>query len=695
MYATLDALVNDLDALARDLWWSWQPDAKDLFRDLDPTLWSEVNHNPIALLARLDTDRLAERRSALAVDSRLVHLKRQRDLYRSREGAGGRRSGPLGARPVAYFSAEFGLHESLPIYAGGLGVLAGDHLKAASDLGVPLVGVGLLYAHGYFRQSVDGEGRQQETYGEIGIPQLPLSRATRPDGEILYIEVPTSSGVLHAAVWEVPVGRTRLFLLDADVEANSEADRQLTATLYGGDNETRLRQEILLGQGGLIALEALGIRPGVLHLNEGHSALVTLEDAAMRMDRDGLDVHTALRLTRQRTTFTTHTPVPAGHDRFDAGLVETHLSHLAGRLGLDLQGLMDLGRVQTGNHDETFCMTVLALKCSSRANGVSALHGHVSREMWQGLWPGRPENEVPIGHVTNGVHLGTWLAPQMAGAYERHLPRDWQEQAHLEATWADVENLDPAALWEAHQVMRHRLVEFVRRRTGQPGLLDPAALTLGFARRFATYKRAVLLMQDPDRLAALLGAEGRPLQFVFAGKAHPKDEPGKGFIQAIHQAAKDHRFEGRIVFLEDYDIGVARNLVAGVDGWVNNPRRPMEACGTSGQKVLMNGGLNISILDGWWAEAYDGRTGFAIGDDRAHVDNEVQDARDAESLYQVLENQVVPLFYDRDARGVPQGWVKRMKRALVQHAWRYSAGRMVLDYLDSYYVPAGGGATRG
>jgi glycogen phosphorylase len=687
-------LFDRLSQLAHNYWWCWQPEVVGIFRDLDPQLWTEVNHNPILMLKRLDRQSVAKRSREMAIESRVLYVRRRLDEYLGGEGTYGRHNaGPILARPVAYLSAEFGIHESLPVYAGGLGILAGDHVKAASDLGIPLVGVGLFYVEGYFRQHLDEKGRQQEAYGETNVDLVPMRRATDASGAPLRISVETPSGPLYAEIWRTEVGRNSLILLDANVEGNSAEDRALTARLYGGDNTVRLRQEILLGVGGLRALEALGIETSCVHMNEGHSALASLEAIRVRMQEDGLSFEDARREVAIRTVFTTHTPVEAGHDRFTAELVDAHLGALRESIGLSEKDFLALGRVDPEDETEKFCMTVLALKTSRLANGVSGLHGHVSRKMWQSLWPDRPEQEIPIGHITNGVHVLSWLAPQMYRVYERVLGPRWAHRMHDPEVWHGIEAVDDGEMWEAHQVLRSRLVDFARRRCGNDGVLDPSALTLGFARRFATYKRATLMFNEIDRLAAILNDPDRPVQILFAGKAHPKDEPGKAFIKRIRELSDDPRFAGKLVFIEDYDIGVGRTLVHGVDAWVNNPRRPMEACGTSGQKVVLNGGLNVSILDGWWAEGYDGTNGFAIGTERTHADPDVQDARDSESLYQTLENEVIPLFYDRDESGVPRGWVRRMKRALLTLAWRFSADRMLIDYLHRAYLPAAGGVS--
>lgn len=680
--------------LALNLWWTWQPDVIELFRDLDPPLWRSTNHNPIAMLLHLGDEDLRTRVIDHALEARLnFHYRRLQEYLASATWCD-QHAPMLRAEPIVYFSAEFALHESLPLYSGGLGALAGDFLKSASDLGLPIVGVGLYYAHGYFSQRLDDSGWQREDYGAVLNQNLPLVRAAAADGSDLTIQVPCGRDLLHACVWLAHVGRARILLLDTNVAANGDPRlRDLSSTLYGGDELVRMRQEILLGIGGLRALRALGIRPGVLHLNEGHSAFAMLERVRERMEEDGVSFDAALRDTAIQTVFTTHTPVAAGHDRFPSDLVEQELGWLRAALGIDLPRFLALGRVSPADEHERYCLTVLALKARQR-NGVSALHGHVARQMWQSLWPDRPEEEVPIGHVTNGVHALTWLAPSMKRVYETHLGHDWAHRQANPETWAPVVHVDDGELWEAHTVLRRELVEFVRRRTRAAPLLDPEALTVGFARRFASYKRATLLLTDIERLAALSADEQRPIQFLFAGKAHPRDDGGKQLIQQIVALTRDPRFAGRVVFIEDYDVNVARHLVRGVDLWLNTPARPQEACGTSGQKVVLNCGLNCSILDGWWAEAYDGENGFAIGSRDVHADWSVQWRRDAESLYDVLEHEVVPLFYDIDAVGVPRRWVERMKRAIVTLAWRFNADRMVEDYARACYLPAVGGLSR-
>ena len=607
---------------------------------------------------------------------------------------------------MAYFSAEFGIHESIPIYSGGLGILAGDHLKSASDLGIPLVGVGLYYDQGYFRQRLDGEGWQREEYVDVDHQLLPMEPAIR-DGVPVTVEIETRTGRIVARVWRIAVGRNTLLLLDSNVEGNSPEDRELTARLYGGDQRVRIRQELLLGIGGVRALAALGISPGVVHLNEGHSAFATLELVRRQMDVEGIGAEEAMRRVSSQLVFTTHTPVPAGHDRFAPWLLEEHLGPVRDALGLSPEAFHALGRVNPEDRHEEFCMTVLALKLSHRANAVSSLHGHVSRSMWRPLYPGWREERVPIGHITNGAHVSTWLAPQMRRVYERHLGADWAARSS-ESLWDAIDRIDDGELWETHQTLKTRLIHEVRRRTveqgkrrGEPAALlaqlhralSPDALTIGFARRFATYKRANLLLQDVDAIAALVNHPRRPVQLVFAGKAHPLDGPGKAVLQEIVRLTRDPRFVGKIVFIEDYDIDVGRYLVQGVDAWLNTPRRPLEACGTSGQKVVLNAALNLSILDGWWAEAFDGANGFAIGRGETHSSTHVHDRRDAVDLLSVLRDEVVPLYYDRDQDGLPREWIARVKRAIRTLGWRFSADRMVMDYVLKAYIPAAGGTS--
>ena len=702
-------LYDKCVALARNLWWSWHPEVINLFRELDPIRWRQLDHNPIALLAEFTPERLEARAAELVLYSRINQAYRLLKEYLAHQATWSKvHAGVLGSNPVVYFSAEFGIHESVPIYSGGLGVLSGDHIKSASGLGIPLMAVGLFYKQGYFKQQLDIDGYQHEEYILSRVENLPIESAVGADGKEIIVRIETRTGALLAKVWKMMVGRINLSLLDCDVDGNSPEDRELTSRLYGGDTRVRIRQELVLGVGGVKAIRAMGIHPGVYHLNEGHSSFAALEAVRGRMDEDGLPFDDAVREVARQSVFTTHTPVPAGHDRFDSALIEEHLGPLRDSLGISHDQLMGLGRVEPHNHGEPFCMTVLGLKLSRRANAVSALHGHVSRRMWKNLWSWKVEEDVPIGHITNGVHVPSWLAWQMQQLYDRIFPDKWFSRMGEPEIWQKIYEVDPGELWETHYALKNLLLQFVRRRTSRQcrrrgesdaavdmarNVLDPNILTIGFARRFATYKRADLLLSDLDRLLAMIGDPDRPIQIIFAGKAHPADDPGKGLIRKIANLRHDERLAGRIVFVEDYDINVCRHLIQGVDVWLNNPRRPLEASGTSGQKVVLNGGLNCSILDGWWAEAYDGQNGFAIGSGQSQSNDDITTARDAESLYRVLEEEVVPLFYDRDSDGLPHQWIRRMINSIGSLAWRFSSHRMVMDYTRNCYVPAAGGVS--
>ena len=710
---TLDRFIapaqERLWELARNLWWSWDHDAISLFRDLDPLRWRQLNQNPVSLLAEFPLAKLEARATELVLHSRINYAYRRLQEYLQADRTwGARHAGVLRPSPVAYFSAEFGIHESLPVYSGGLGVLSGDHIKSASDLAIPLVGIGLFYGQGYFRQRLDRNGWQQEEYLETDVNQLPMEIAIGKNGRPVSVQIDTRGGSIHAKVWRVKVGRCDLFLLDSDVEANTADDRKLTSRLYGGDSRARIRQELLLGVGGFRALKALGINPGVLHLNEGHSGFAVLEAIRSRMQEEGIGFDVAVPRVSREVVFTTHTPVPAGHDRFGSELIEEHLGPLRDELGLSTESLMGLGREKPSNQQETFCMTVLGLRLSRRANAVSALHGEVSRAMWIGLCPGKPEDEVPIGHITNGVHVPSWLAPQMFRLYDRHLGTNWHQYSSDAKIWEGIESVDDGELWETHLSLKSQLLEFVRRRAVEQAerryesrevlqrlgkVLSPDALTIGFARRFATYKRANLILADLESLASMVNDPKRPVQFVFAGKAHPHDEPGKKVLQQIAELMRNGLFTDKFVFVEDYDLNVGRYFVQGVDVWLNNPRRPLEASGTSGQKVVLNGGLNLSVLDGWWAEAYDGMNGFSIGTGRTHSNMNVHDKRDGEDLLRTLREEVIPLYYRRDRDGLPRGWIKRMKRTIRTLGWRFNADRMVMDYTQQCYVPAAGGTS--
>jgi starch phosphorylase len=710
---TLDRFIAPLQerlwALARNLWWSWDHNSASLFLDLDPARWSELNHNPVALLGEIPLAKLETRATELMLHSRVNYAYRRLLEYLEADRTwGARHAGVLRPHPVAYFSAEFGVHESLPVYSGGLGVLAGDHIKSASDLDIPLVGIGLFYGQGYFRQRLDVGGWQREEYLKTDVNQMPMEVAIGKGGVPVVVEIETRSGRIRAKVWRAKVGRRDLLLLDSDVEGNAPEDRQLTSRLYGGDLRIRIRQELLLGVGGLRALKALGISPGVLHLNEGHSGFAVLEAIRMRMEDEGIAFEAAVPRVSREVVFTTHTPVPAGHDRFDAALVEEHIGPLREALGLSQETLLGLGRESRRASTVIQKGSSALPEFSRRANAVSALHAEVSRAMWTTLFRNKLEDDIPIGHITNGVHVPSWLSPQMFRLYDRHLGTDWHQRSSEAKIWLGIDNVDDGELWETHLNLKSQLIEFVRRRAVDQAqrrgesrevlqrldrVLSPDALTIGFARRFATYKRANLILTDIERLASMVNDPNRPVQFVFAGKAHPLDEPGKRVLQQIAELMRDPKFRDKFVFVEDYDINVGRHFVQGVDVWLNNPRRPLEASGTSGQKVVLNGGLNLSILDGWWAEAFDGMNGFAIGTGRTHSNMSVHDARDGEDLLRTLRDEVIPLYYQRDGDGLPRGWIKRMKRTIRTLGWRFNADRMVMDYTQKCYLPAAGGTS--
>ncbi len=696
----METLQQKLQKLTQNLWWTWRPEVRSIFRDIDLNLYHRAHRNPLRVLREITPAFLEQRAAQVDITTRTDRALRQLHEYLNPVTTWGMvHAGTLQSRPVAYFCAEFGIHECLPIYSGGLGILAGDHLKGASNLGLPLVGVGLLYREGYTTQQLDASFWQHDVTEPYDIQDLPLEVGRDPQGNPVRISVELPGRLVWARVWEARVGRIRLILLDTRDDANSEEDKMLAARLYGGDQRMRIQQELLLGVGGSRALRALGITASVYHLNEGHSAFAILERARHRVQHDGLDPQQAIKECSQATVFTTHTPVDAGHDRFPADLAAEHLSSLAEGLHLPLHEVMGFGRVNPADGGAPFMPTVLALKHSRKANAVSALHGNVSRAMWNCLWPDRKEEDVPIGHVTNGVHTHTWLSSELNQLFQTHLGINWLDGIVRPDMWTKIESMDSAELWEIKQVLKARLIRLVRERGSklrernglaliEPPPLDPDALTIGFARRFVPYKRPDLLFRNLDRIAALVNNPHRPVNLVFAGRAHPADGPGKALIQRVGQFTEDPRFRNRVAFVENYNIHVGRNLYQGVDAWLNNPRRPLEACGTSGMKVVANGGLHISVLDGWWAEAYDGENGFAIGNGEIHANQDIQDERDFEALLSLLENEVVPMYYDRDAQGVPRHWMQRVKRSIRTLAWRFNADRMVMDYVRNCYLPA-------
>ena len=690
--------------LAYNLRWSWDHATIELFRRLDSDLWETSGHNPVRLLGTIDQARLEAAANDDGLLSHLDGVARHFDDYMAGQSTWFRRThGPVDTPQVAYFSAEFGLTECLSIFAGGLGVLSGDHLKSASDLGVPLVGVGLLYQQGYFRQYLNEAGWQQESYEENDFYTLPVCPARRSNGAPLTIELAFPGRTVTAQVWRAQVGRVPLYLLDTNLPINRPEDRDITDQLYGGDLDVRIRQELLLGLGGCRALQALGLEPPVCHMNEGHSAFLALERVRCLMERHKLSFAEAREAASAGLVFTTHTPVTAGHDYFPPDLMGHYLGDYAQTLGLPWDAFLALGRENPADGGAPFCMTVLALRMAAQANGVSRLHGEVSRQMWQGLWPGVPVTETPVGSVTNGVHFSSWISLEMKQLYDRYLGPRWREEPADETVWRRVADISAEELWRTHERRRERLVAFVRRRLrtqlerrraplaeveAAEEVLSSQALTIGFARRFATYKRATLLLRDPDRLARLLNDPERPVQILFAGKAHPHDEPGKELIRQIVALARRPEFRQRIVFLEDYDMAVARYLVQGCDVWLNTPRRPREASGTSGMKAAANGVLNLSVLDGWWDEAYRPDLGWAIGRAEVYADPAAQDQVEAEDLYEILEGDVVPTFYDRGNNGLPRRWIARIKASVGGLCHFFNTHRMVAEYTGRLYVPA-------
>jgi len=696
---SLPRRVRRLGEIAYNLWWTWSPEAQNLFMRLDPVLWESVNHNPVRLLRQLSRKRLAEAIADRRILDSYDRVVAAFDTYmRNNPGRDGQLpdwngDAPDGHPMVAYFSFEFGLTEALPMYAGGLGVLAADHLKEASDMGLPMVGVGFLYLNGYFRQRITEDGWQEADYEHLNFNELPIIQVTDATGAPLILSVELPGRRVYFHTWKAQVGHVSLYLLDTDVAENLPKDRVLTQRLYSPDPETRINQEIVLGIGGVRVLRALGIDPAVWHMNEGHSAFSTLE-RARELVKQGMSFAEAREHVRRTTVFTTHTPVPAGNDRFPIWQIDQQLSGFWHELGLSREAFMALGA-----EEDFFGMTPLALYMSSKANGVSKLHGQVAREMWQWLYPNQP---VPISHITNGVHTATWLARRMRRLFDEYLGPAWYDHLDDESTWRLIYEIPDDELWAVRKHLKRKLAQFMRERArakwvthsqhpvqtiASGVLIDPNALTIGFARRFATYKRAALILRDVPRLLRLLNDPARPIQIIFAGKAHPNDEPGKRLLQELYRVVKNASTAGRMVFIEDYDMNVARHLVQGVDVWLNTPRRPYEASGTSGMKAALNGAINFSVLDGWWCEAYDGKNGWAIGEDKHYSDPEQQDREDCESLFRTLEEQIIPLYYDVDEDYIPRGWLQRVKASIATIAPRFSTRRMLKQYVRDMYAP--------
>lgn len=694
--------ISRLGELSYNLWWSWTPQARVLFRNLDLPLWRRTLHNPVQMLQEIEPAKL----EAAVADGEFMRRYNQVmllfDNQMKREGSWFNDNYPeLSDKIIAYFSFEFGLHSSLPIYSGGLGILSGDHAKEASDLGLPFVGVGFMYPQGYFRQRIPSHGWQEAFYQQLDMSKAPVLPVHKEDGSELRVTVNLDNRPVQVKVWHVQVGRNPLYLLDTDVDENEPWDRELSARLYSGDSETRIRQEIMLGIGGVRVLRALNIDPSAWHMNEGHSAFLTLELIREKVDA-GEDFETAREAVKRKAIFTTHTPVPAGHDAFNYHIVDKYFSGYWDRLGISREEFLTLGA-----HQEpwgmAFNMTVLALRLSGQANGVSKLHGKVSREMWNVVWPERDTEDVPISSITNGIHIPTWVAGEIHYIFNKYLGPGWREDRDDFTLWQRIAEVPDKELWDVHLVLKRKLLGYLREKvrsrwvegSNDPTqvltsgtLLDPEALTIGFARRFATYKRATLIFRDLERLRRILLDTHRPVQIIFAGKAHPADDPGKSLIQHIYNLAKHNQLGGRVAFIEDYDMHTSRYLKQGVDIWLNTPRRPREASGTSGMKTSLNGIPNFSVLDGWWVEGYNGANGWRIGDETELDNHDAQDDFDANSLYRTLEDEIVPLYYNRDRDNVPRGWVSIMRETIIHNSPMFSMHRMVKEYTNDLYINA-------
>ncbi len=695
--------INRLGELAYNLWWAWNPSALRLFSELDRPLWDSLNHNPIAFLHQIDHEILEQAAQNTYYTDEYDAVMQKFDTYMAAEDTWCTRECPDSLKgQVAYFSFEFGLHESMPFYAGGLGILSGDHLKEASDMGIPLTGVGFIYHQGYFVQKLTEDGWQETSYYHFDFEEMPIVALTEEDGTPLTVSVQLPEREVFARVWMIQVGRVPLYLLDSNVDKNTAHDRHLTARLYSNDLETRISQEILLGCGGVRLLKKLGENPTVWHMNEGHSAFLTLERVHQLIET-GMTFDEAAAEVKKSNVFTTHTPVPAGNDQFPLWLIDKYFPITWNDLGLTREQFVELGK-QVQSWGETFSMPVLAIKLSEKTNGVSELHGQVARKMWNFLWPEKKEKDVPITHITNGIHINSWLARRMRLLFDRYLGVSWYDNIDDTELWKRVDLIPDIEIWDIRRHLKRKLINYAietarakwSSESHQPSqviaggvLLDQYSLTIGFARRFATYKRANLIFSDYERLLKLITREDMPVQLIFAGKAHPADEPGKLLIQQVYRAAKDPRAQGRIVFLEDYDLNVAHLMVQGVDVWMNTPRRPNEASGTSGMKAALNGTLNFSVLDGWWCEGYNQKNGWVIGDDKEYADPNDQDKEDAESIYRILEDELIPLYYQTRTGGdLSEKWVSKIKESIRSCAPQFSTRRMLRQYMEEMYLPA-------
>jgi len=700
---SLPESLQDLKKIANNLWWCWEREAVELFLRLDRDLWEACHHNPVKLIGMIPQERLDALSKNAGYLSHLDRVRKKMETYMNAPRWYDSIDASEQPGKIAYFSAEFGIHECLPIYSGGLGILAGDHLKSASDLGLPLVGMGLLYRQGFFQQYLNNDGWQQEVYPENDFYNMPLTLMLGEDGRAIRFHVDIAGHDVVVQIWKVQVGRINLYLLDANLRCNRIEDRQITANLYGGDNEVRIRQEILLGIGGLTALKILDENPQVCHMNEGHAAFMSLERIRRVMEEHHVNFSQAREATVGGNVFTTHTPVPAGHDVFSPAMMEKYFSHYSRHFGLSWNDFLCLGRNQPDNRDEPFSMTVLALRLSSHRNGVSKLHGQVSREMCRSVWPWLPTAEVPVDSITNGIHVRSWISHEMSELYERYLGSGWNENPGNRAIFERIEHVPAEEIWRTHERRRERLVVFARhhlrsqlQRRGASlteiaaadEVLNPEALTIGFARRFATYKRGTLLFHDLERIKKILTSTDCPVQILFAGKSHPRDTAGKELIRKIVHLVREEPFRRRVVFLENYDINVARYLVQGVDLWLNTPRRGMEASGTSGMKVLANGGLNMSILDGWWCEGYHADVGWAIGQGESYEDTDYENEVESNAIYNLLEKEVIPAFYNRGSDNLPHTWIKMMKQSMCQLTPVFSTARMVSEYAQKSYLPS-------
>lgn len=695
--------IEKLDDISYNLWWSWNTDFLKLFKEIDIDLWEKSEKNPIKFLRFVSQDKLEAATKNQEFLNEYDKVVRDFEDYMDAKGTWFSKNYPNNQNDlIAYFSAEYGLDETVAIYSGGLGVLSGDHLKSSSDMGIPLVGVGLLYKNGYFQQEIDGEGKQKEIYKSVDLTTLPIKSVKGKDGKDLLVRLKFPNGDVFLKVWKIDVGRTELYLMDSDIDENKKEYRDITTTLYGGDQEMRIKQEIVLGMGGVSLLYELGLNPTVYHMNEGHSAFLTIELIKDVMKYKQVSFNIAKDIVSSKTVFTTHTPVKAGNDIFPIGLVEKYFDKYWERLGISKEEFLRLGMKPNDDMKQGFNMGILALKIAGKKNGVSKLHGAVSRELFSDVWPNVPANESPIEYVTNGIHTCTWLAPTVKRLYNDHLRPYWQDNIQNDDVWQDIYNIPDEELWKVHQSRKEKMLKMVKKLTTERlrrynysyddidaivSKLDPNVLTIGFARRFATYKRATLIFRDLERITKIFNEQGKPIQIIFAGKAHPQDQDGKNLIKYIHDLSLKPQFKGKIFILENYNVGMSRYLVSGVDVWLNNPRRPMEASGTSGQKAAANGVLNFSVLDGWWAEGYNQKNGWTIGTNAEYQSYDKQDDDDSASIYDALENKIIPLYYDKNDKGYSENWIKMMKNSIATNAGRYSTSRMLKDYTNQMYIP--------